>query len=120
MRVGLRSKRVEKTFLCGDIRILALTGLWSRNRRVHTLRWNMLANVGSSMASATVNVTSLLSSHGLDLRQMIDVPEVVEAADELDKRLPHPPVTGNNWGTIEDRLDEAMRARLLEFGKAVV
>lgn len=46
--------------------------------------------------------------------------EVIEAADELDKRLAHPPVTGNNWGTIEDRLDEAMRARLLEFGKAVV
>lgn len=46
--------------------------------------------------------------------------EVVEAADELDKRLPHPPVTGNNWGTIADRLDDAMRARLIEFGKQVI
>lgn len=51
---------------------------------------------------------------------MIEVPEVVEAADELGKRLPHPPVTGNNWGTIGDRLDETMRARLLEFGKQVI
>lgn len=80
----------------------------------------MLANVGSSMASVTVNVTSPSSSHGLDLRQMIDVPEVVEAADELDKRLPHPPVTANNWGTIGDRLDDTMRARLIEFGKQVI
>lgn len=51
---------------------------------------------------------------------MIDVPEVVEAADELDKRLPHPPVTGNNWGTVAERLDETMRHRLTEFGKAVI
>jgi hypothetical protein len=51
---------------------------------------------------------------------MIDVPEVVEAADELDKRLPHPPVTGNNWGTVADRLDDTMRARLIEFGKQVI
>lgn len=51
---------------------------------------------------------------------VIDVPEVIEAADELDRKLPHPPETGNNWGTVGERLDEAMRARLLEFGKQVI
>lgn len=51
---------------------------------------------------------------------MIEVPEVIEAADELDKRLPHPSANGNNWGTIGERLDDTMRARLIEFGKQVI
>lgn len=46
--------------------------------------------------------------------------EVIEAASELDKRLPHPLVNANNWGTIADRLDDTMRARLIEFGKQVI
>ena len=51
---------------------------------------------------------------------MIDVPEVIEAADVIDRKLPHPPPSGNNWGTVSDRLDEAMRTRLLELARAVV
>ena len=46
--------------------------------------------------------------------------EVIEAADELDRKLPHPPTNGNNWGTVGERLDETVRQRLLEFGKWVV
>lgn len=46
--------------------------------------------------------------------------EVIEAADELDKRLPHPSTNGNNCGTVADRLDEAMRTRLLDLGKPVI
>lgn len=49
----------------------------------------------------------------------IDVPEVIEAADELDKRLAHPPVTGNNWGTVNDRLDDVMRNKLRDLFGAV-
>jgi len=51
---------------------------------------------------------------------VIEVPEVIEAADELDRKLPHLPTNGNNWGTVGDRLDEAMRARLIEFGNSVI
>lgn len=51
---------------------------------------------------------------------MIDVPEIIDAADELDRKLPHPPPTGNNWGTVSDRLDDVMRNRLIEFAKRVV
>lgn len=46
--------------------------------------------------------------------------EVIEAADDLDRKLPHPPTNGNNWWTVGDRLDEAMRARLIEFGNSVI
>lgn len=51
---------------------------------------------------------------------MIDTPEVIDAADAVEAKLPHAPVTGNNWGTVGERLDEAMRARLIEFGKTVI
>ena len=51
---------------------------------------------------------------------VIDTPEVIEAADAVEAKLPHAPVTGNNWGTVGERLDEAMRSRLLEFGKPVI
>jgi hypothetical protein len=45
--------------------------------------------------------------------------EVLDAADAVEAKLPHP-VPGNNWGTVADRLDEAMRSRLLELGKSVI
>ena len=51
--------------------------------------------------------------------KVIEVPEVIEAADELDKRLAHPPVTGNNWGTVNDRLDDVMRNKLRDLFGAV-
>lgn len=51
---------------------------------------------------------------------VIDTPEVIDAADAVEAKLPHAPVTGNNWGTVGERLDEAMRARLIEFGKTVI
>lgn len=53
-------------------------------------------------------------------RTLIDVPEVIEAADEVDRKLPHPPPSANNWGTVSDRLDEAMKTRLLEIARAVL
>lgn len=42
---------------------------------------------------------------------MIEVPEVVDAADQLEKRL-NPP---REWATIADRLDDTMRHRLTEL-----
>lgn len=50
---------------------------------------------------------------------VIDTPEVIEAADAVEAKLPHP-APGNNWGTVGERLDETMRARLIEFGKTVI
>jgi len=50
---------------------------------------------------------------------VIDTPEVIEAADAVEAKLPNP-APGNNWGTVADRLDETMRARLIEFGKTVI
>lgn len=51
---------------------------------------------------------------------LTEVPvEVIEAADAVEAKLPHP-VPGNNWGTVGERLDEAMRSRLLELGKPVI
>jgi hypothetical protein len=50
---------------------------------------------------------------------VIDTPEVFEAADAVEAKLPNP-APGNNWGTVGDRLDEAMRSRLLELGKPVI
>lgn len=47
--------------------------------------------------------------------KVIEVPEVIEAADELDRKLPHPPETGNNWGTVNDRLDDVMRNKLRDL-----
>ena len=46
--------------------------------------------------------------------------EVIEATEQLEAKLPHHPPTGNNWGTVSDRLDETMRKRLLDFGKEVI
>jgi hypothetical protein len=46
-------------------------------------------------------------------------PEVFEAADAVEAKLPQP-VPGNNRGTVGERLDEAMRSRLLELGKPVI
>jgi hypothetical protein len=51
---------------------------------------------------------------------VIDTPEVIDAADAVEAKLPHSPVNGNNWGTVGERLDEAMRSRLLELGKPVI
>lgn len=42
---------------------------------------------------------------------MIEVPEVVEAADEVEKRLTPP----REWATVADRLDDVMRHRLTEL-----
>ncbi len=44
---------------------------------------------------------------------MIEVPEVVEAADEVEKRL-NPPAP-REWATVADQLDDAMRHRLSEL-----
>jgi hypothetical protein len=43
---------------------------------------------------------------------MITVPEVMEAADKIDARLPHP--------TVADHLPDDLKARLLELAKHVV
>lgn len=54
---------------------------------------------------------------------MIDVPaEVLDVADELEHKLgtPGPYMQHSDWGSVASRLDEAMRQRLIDFGKAVV
>ncbi len=50
----------------------------------------------------------------------IGVPEVIEAADELEARLQsHAPKHEPDWGSIAHRLDDTMRNRLLEWAKEV-
>ena len=39
---------------------------------------------------------------------------MTETADVVE------PVDGNDWATVADRLDETMRQRLIEFGKAII
>lgn len=53
---------------------------------------------------------------------MIDVPEIIEAADELEAKIgkPGPHQTHSDWDSIAHRLDDTMRARLLEFGRQVI
>jgi len=48
--------------------------------------------------------------------------EVLDAADELEHKLgkPAPHEKHSDWGSISSRLDEAMRQRLIDFGKRVV
>ena len=45
---------------------------------------------------------------------VIDTPEVIEAADAVEAKLPHP-VPGNNWGTVKDRMDDVMRTKLRDM-----
>ena len=53
---------------------------------------------------------------------VIEVPEVIAAADEVAAKIgkPGPHEKHANWDSIAHRLDETMRARLLEFGRQVI
>ena len=53
---------------------------------------------------------------------MIEVPEVIEAAQKLDTVLgkPGPHERHSDWGSIASRLDEQMRERLVEFARKVI
>lgn len=78
-------------------------------------------------AGGIVPVTGILAEFGTDGPEWVvplgrpseNTPEVIEAADAVEAKLPHP-APGNNWGTVGERLDETMRARLIEFGKTVI
>lgn len=50
----------------------------------------------------------------------IEVPEVIEAADDVEARLQSPPPAHEpDWGSIAHRFDDTMRNRLLEWAKEV-